>query len=58
MKEYLKKYPEQKSDVLAALNLWGKFELENVLLIALKDNKKVEFIVDFDFLDKLDYKYV
>lgn len=58
MKEYLKKYPEQESDVLAALNLWGEFELENVLSIALRDNKKVEFIVDFDFLDKLDYKYV
>jgi hypothetical protein len=38
--------------------LWGEFELENVLSIALRDNKKVEFIVDFDFLDKLDYKYV
>lgn len=58
MKEYLKKYPEQKSDVLAGLNLWGEFELENVLSIALKNNKKVEFIDDFDFLDKLDYKYV
>jgi len=56
MKEYLEKYPEQKSDVEAAIYAWGREEFEKVAKEALKKGKQIKFIIDPDRMDYLDYE--
>lgn len=58
IEEYLKLYPKQRSDVMAAVYAYGDTETEKILSKAMKNNKKVIFKADLDYLDKLDYKFV
>lgn len=58
MKEYLEKYPDQQSDIDAAIFAWGDEEVDEVCKEALKKNKQISFTNDEEKLDLLTYEFV
>lgn len=57
IEEYLEKYPESKSDVMAAIYAFGEDETETILTEALEKGKRVIFEADKKALDKLTYRF-
>ena len=55
MKEYLNKYPQQKSNVDALLYSYGLDETDTILNNAIKENKILKLITDESKPDFLDY---
>lgn len=55
---YLKLYPDEFSDVMAAVNCLGLDEVNTILKTALNNKQRVEFTDVDNELDNMVYKYV